>query len=143
VEKLDGYAMVPAFVAQQEKLLKEAEAEGKDSTSVQPIRKLVDVGCGVVCQAVAVPSGTICLSLETHEGEDGSGTSTTTNIVEFTYAQAIVAANERAEALTQQCEKCDADIGECVNDIEDILATLQQLQQMHGVGPSAPGAPVV
>jgi prefoldin subunit 5 len=65
------------------------------------------------------------------------------SVVELTYAEAVVAAKERTEILAKKCETCDGEISECVNDIEEVLATLQQLQQMHGVGPTDAGAPVV
>jgi prefoldin subunit 5 len=111
MSELEGYASVPIFVANQQEIARQGGITA-------PIRKLVDIGCGVACQAEATPQGKICLSL----GID--------SFAELSYEEAIIAAREREDLLEKKCEKLDEEISNCVNDIEEVLGSLAQLQQL-------------
>ena len=109
VAEIEGYASVPELVASFQ----------EQASHASPIRKLVEVGCGVACQAEAIPKGTLCLSL----GLD--------SVVELSYAEAIAAAKDRQDLLEKKCEALDGEIVDCVNDIEQVLGSLAQLKQLR------------
>jgi len=110
VEDFDGYQHVQKFVDQC-----------KAQSSPQMIRNLVDVGCGVMCQAEAVVSLTEMITLKV--GLD--------TYVNLSYDDAAKTAKECEVLIAKKLEQCDEEISNTVNDIEDVLATLAHLKKIE------------
>ena len=82
------------------------------------IRKLVDVGCGVACQAETTSLDVIII----HAGID--------YFVELPLNEAAILAEGRQKLLCKRVEFLDLEISDCVSDIEETLSTLAELKRV-------------
>ena len=86
----------------------------------QPIiRKLVDVGCGVACQAESGSTDTVFINV----GMD--------NFIELPLDKAVGVSKERQIIIASKIELLDKDISECVGDIEGTLTILAELKKLE------------
>jgi len=84
------------------------------------VRKLVDIGCGVACQAVSISTDRMVIDI-------GMG-----SFVELLLPEVLVVSKERQTLLSDKVALLDGDISDCIADIEETLASLSELKKLSG-----------
>jgi len=82
------------------------------------VRKLVDVGCGVACQAESTSTDAMVIDI-------GMG-----SFVELSLLDAVGVSKKRQTLLGEKVALLDGDISDCIADIEDTLASLAELKKI-------------
>ena len=82
------------------------------------VRKLVDIGCGVACQAESTTTDRIVIDV-------GMG-----SFVELSLPEAIAVSKERQTLLSGKITLVDGNISDCIADIEETLQSLAELKKI-------------
>jgi len=124
VEEIESYEEV-IHVAQslsegKANSTKEGSAENKAPSRENSfvMRKLVDIGCGVACQAESTTTDKILIDV-------GMG-----SFIELSLPEAIAVSKERQMLLGGKVEFVDVDISDCIADIEETLHSLAELKKV-------------